>query len=157
MNIRNTIIAALAAPLLASTLAAQELKPSPGDIWWSEYLAQDPTATSNFYASVIGWQVKTMALEDIERAAKPGEKPYVMMMSGPDERAGLMQLMDADYPGARQGWFNYFYVDNLEQAMARAVQQGGKVIREPSEVTPDTEIAIIQDPEGILIGLASAL
>ena len=41
--------------------------------------------------------------------------------------------------------------------MARAVQQGGKVIREPSEVTPDTEIAIIQDPEGILIGLASAL
>lgn len=143
---------------LSSTaaIAAEETSSStPGQVWWNEYLSADPARTSNFYASVVGWQVKTMALEDPARPAKPGEKPYVMMMNGTDEQAGLMRLSDVEYAGAKAGWFTYFFVDNLEAALDRAIHQGGKIVREPVEISDDTRIAVIADPEGALVGLAA--
>jgi uncharacterized protein len=126
-----------------------------GEVWWNEYLSADPARASKFYASVVGWQVKTVALEDPSRPAKPGEKSYLMMMNGADEKAGLMQLSDAEYAGARAGWFTYFFVDNLELALDRAIHQGGKIVREPVEISDDTRIAVIADPEGTLVGLAA--
>lgn len=139
-----------------TSIAAEATAPaSPGAVWWSEYLSADPARASKFYASVIGWQVKTVALEDMERAAKPGEKSYVMMMNGTDETAGLMSLSDTEYPGARAGWFTYFYVSNLDEALDRALHQGGRIVREPVDISDDTRIAVIADPEGILVGLAS--
>jgi predicted enzyme related to lactoylglutathione lyase len=77
------------------------------------------------------------------------------MMSGTDEQAGLMQLSDVGYPGARAGWFTYFFVANLETALDRAIHQGGKIVREPVEISDDTRIAVIADPEGVLVGLAT--
>jgi predicted enzyme related to lactoylglutathione lyase len=148
---------ALGLSLLAvPAIAAEEMSSgTPGEVWWNEYLSADPARTSQFYANVVGWQVKTMALEDPSRPAKPGEKPYLIMMNGTDEKAGLMQLGDVEYAGARSGWFTYFYVDNLEVALDRAIHQGGKIVREPVEISADTRIAVISDPEGALVGLAA--
>lgn len=138
-----------------ATAAEATSSGTPGEVWWNEYLSADPVRTSRFYASVVGWQIKTVALEDPSRPAKPGEKPYLMMMNGTDEKAGLMQLGDAEYAGARSGWFTYFFVDNLELALDRAIHQGGKIVREPLEISDDTRIAVISDPEGVLVGLAA--
>jgi predicted enzyme related to lactoylglutathione lyase len=104
---------------------------------------------------VIGWKTRSVALEDLTRSPKPGEKAYIMMMNGADETAGLMSLGDADYPGARTGWFTYFYVEDLEGALDRAIHQGGRIVREPVDVSDETRIAVIADPEGVLVGLAS--
>lgn len=157
MKFHSLITAAASLCLLSGAALAEEpaTTPNPGDVWWNEYLAADPARTSQFYASVIGWQSRKVALEDMSRDAKPGEKTYVMLLKGADETAGMMSLGDADYPGARTGWFTYFYVADLNAALDRAIHQGGRIIREPVEVSDDTRIAVIADPEGILVGLAS--
>lgn len=148
---------ATALSLLAGTAIAEEAVSSgnPGDVWWSEYLSANPESTSQFYSAVIGWKTRSVALEDLTRSPKPGEKAYIMMMNGADETAGLMSLGDADYPGARTGWFTYFYVEDLEGALDRAIHQGGRIVREPVDVSDETRIAVIADPEGVLVGLAS--
>lgn len=141
---------------VTAAIAAEETSSStPGQVWWNEYLSSDPATTSSFYANVVGWQVKTVALDDPSRPAKPDEKPYLMMMSGTDEQAGLMRLSDVGYAGAKAGWFTYFFVENLETALDRAIHQGGKIVREPVEISDDTRIAVIADPEGVLVGLAA--
>jgi len=157
MLIRTLSTLAVALSLSASpVIAAEATAPGiPGEVWWNEYLSSDPARASKFYASVVGWQVKTVALEEPSRPAKPGEKAYVMMMKGADEEAGLMRLVDAEYAGARAGWFTYFFVDNLELALDRAIHQGGKIVREPVAISEDTRIAVIADPEGALVGLAA--
>lgn len=131
--------------------------PQPGTIWWSEYLAQDPNKVNNFYANVIGWRMKLVALDEPARLAQPGEKGYWVMMSGRDEVAGVMRAADADFKGAQGGWFTYIQVANVDQAVTRATQFGGKVVREPVDSSEEdgTRIAIIQDPEGCLVGLVS--
>ena len=151
-------VSILSLSLFSSVAGAAETPPAdnPGDIWWSEYMTADPARTSQFYANVVGWQMKTVSLDEPERAPKPGEKPYIMMMNGEGETAGLMSLNDAEYPGARSGWFTYFYVADLEAALDRAIHQGGRIVREPVEISKDTQVAVIADPEGVLVGLASS-
>lgn len=141
----------------APAAAAAAPTTQPGQIWWSEYLAEDPNRANNFYANVIGWRMKLVALDEPARLAQAGEKGYWVMMSGKDEVAGVMRLADADFEGGRPGWFTYIQVPNVDEAAKRAVQYGGKIVREPVDSSEEdsTRIAVIQDPEGCLVGLVS--
>lgn len=156
--VRSLAVGAAAAGVASQARAEEAQVPSqPGAIWWSEYLAEDPNKTNNFYANVVGWRMKLVALDEPARLAQPGEKGYWVMLSGRDEVAGVMRVADADFEGARAGWFTYIQVANVDQAAARAKQYGGKVIREPvnSSEEDGTRIAVIEDPEGCLVGLVS--
>lgn len=155
--VRSLAVGAAAAGVATQARAETAEAAQPGSIWWNEYFAEDPNRANNFYANVIGWRMKLVALDEPARLAQPGEKGYWVMMSGHDEVAGVMRIADADFKGAQAGWFTYIQVANVDQAAARATQYGGKVIREPvdSSEVDGTRIAIIQDPEGCLVGLVS--
>jgi hypothetical protein len=147
-----------AAAGVAVPAAAEETggETPPGSIWWNEYLADDAARASYFYANVIGWRMKRVAFDDISRLAGPYEKSYIMMSVGSEDTAGIMRIADTDVPGMRKGWFTYLQVADVDAAVARAAQLGGKVIQEPFDESEGTRIAIIEDPEGCLVGLASA-
>jgi predicted enzyme related to lactoylglutathione lyase len=79
----------------------------------------------------------------------------MVMLARGEETAGVMRLVDADFEGARPGWFTYIQVDNVDEAARRTVQLGGRVLREPVDSDENMRIAVIQDPEGCLVGLAA--
>jgi len=158
----TTIAAGAAATGLAATARAEDLRletmhegGEPGAIWWNEYLANDANRINHFYANVIGWRMKLVSLEEPSRLAEPDEKSYMVMLSRGEETAGVMRLVDADFPASRPGWFTYIQVDNVDEAARRTVQLGGRVIREPVDSDENMRIAVIQDPEGCLVGLAA--
>lgn len=164
---RRALLSTLAAGAAATGLAAQaraqeaELRDTiddttpPGGIWWNEYLANDANRINYFYANVIGWRMKLVALDEPSRLAQPNEKGYMVMLSRGEEAAGVMRLADASYPGARAGWFTYIQVEDADAAARRTVQMGGRVVVEPFDSDENMRIAIIQDPEGCFVGLAS--
>jgi hypothetical protein len=137
--------------------AAQEAddESQPGTIWWSEYLAEDTVRTSYFYSHVVGWRMKRVALEDTTRLAGEGEKSYIMMTVGTEDAAGIMRIADTEVRGARRGWFTYLQVEDVDAAVKRAVILGGKVVQPPFDEGEDARIAVIEDLEGCLVGLAS--
>jgi predicted enzyme related to lactoylglutathione lyase len=157
-----TLAAGAAATGLASQAKAEDLRMDtihdgegqPGAIWWNEYLAQNPDRMNHFYATVIGWRMKLVSLDEPSRLAEPDEKSYMVMLSKDEEAAGVMRLQDAEF-GARPGWFTYIQVDDADVAARRAVQLGGRLVREPVDSDENMRIAVIQDPEGCLVGLAS--
>lgn len=159
---RRALIGATALGVAAAGLpvpaAAQEStgdESAPGSVWWSEYLTQDTVSASHFYSRVVGWRMKLVALDDTSRLAASGEKSYIMMSSGADDVAGFMKIADTDLKGARAGWFTYIRVEDVDAAVGRAVQLGGKVVQRPVEETDNARIAIIEDLEGCLVGLVS--
>jgi uncharacterized protein len=162
---RRAFVTTLAAGAAAAGLATQARAQAeevtthdegePGSIWWNEYLANDANRMNFFYSNVIGWRMKLVSLEEPSRLATPDEKGYMVMLSKGEEAAGVMRLVDADFSGARAGWFTYIRVDDVDAATRRAVQLGGKIIREPVDSDEEMRIAVIQDPEGCLVGLAS--
>jgi uncharacterized protein len=165
---RRALLTTLAAGAAATGLAATQARAAedlrletmheggePGAIWWNEYLANDANRINHFYATVIGWRMKLVSLEEPSRLAAPDEKGYMVMLSRGEETAGVMRLVDADFEGARPGWFTYIQVDNVDEAARRCTQLGGRVIREPVDSDENMRIAVIQDPEGALVGLAA--
>jgi predicted enzyme related to lactoylglutathione lyase len=157
----TTLAAGAAATGLAATAKAEDLRTTvhdgegePGGIWWNEYLAQNPDRMNHFYSTVVGWRMKLVSLDEPSRLAEPDEKSYMVMLSQNEEAAGVMRLQDAEF-GARPGWFTYIQVDDADVAARRAVQLGGRIVREPVDSDENMRIAVIQDPEGCLVGLAS--
>jgi predicted enzyme related to lactoylglutathione lyase len=158
----TTIAAGAAATGIATQARAEDLRletihegGEPGAIWWTEYLANDANRINHFYANVIGWRMKLVSLEEPSRLAEPDEKSYMVMLARGEETAGVMRLVDADFQATRPGWFTYIQVDDVDAAARRTVQLGGRIVRDPVDSDENMRIAVIQDPEGCLVGLAA--
>ena len=72
-----------------------------GAVWWSELQTADPVRARAFYAAVMGWTPKVVALADQTRAPEAGEKEYTLFSSESREVAGAAQAEAA--PGEHAG------------------------------------------------------
>ena len=61
-------------------------------------------------------------------------------------------------PEDRQGWVTwYVQVDDLDAALKRAGELGGRTVNPPMEVPGGPRLAHFADPEGNVIGLVSGM
>jgi predicted enzyme related to lactoylglutathione lyase len=102
-----------------------------------EVVGKDGAALQKFYGDVFGWQLDTN---------NPGG--YGMLRGG-DLTAGIGASQDG---GAGHVTF---YVQSADAAatLRRVEEAGGRVLMPPTEVAPETTIALFADPEGHVIGL----
>jgi uncharacterized protein len=150
------LVAAAASTGLASGPAAAEAAPASSDVgavWWSELQAADPARARAFYAGVMGWTPKIVALNDQSRAPELGEKEYTVFNVGDREVAGAAQLEAAPGQTPASFWLTYIQVANVDAAALKAVELGGKLLEAPTDVPNTGRIAIIEDPEGVHVGL----
>jgi uncharacterized protein len=115
--------------------------PGPGRVVWTELLANDPAAASEFYHTVIGVTAHT-----IERHGGP----YTLLSERGTNRAGILQNPSDD---AAPVWLTYFGVEDLVSAAGRVEALGGKVILPPSPQLRDGTMAVVTDPTGALFAL----
>lgn len=128
-----------------------------GTVWWSELVSGDVPKALGFYSKVIGWETKTVALDDPAQPLKDGEPSYTLMLAKGSEVAGALSV-DADDPAKKAPmWLTYFQVDNVDAAVKRAVAAGGTVLISPFDVGKVARMAVIADPEGVPVGLANPI
>jgi uncharacterized protein len=163
INRRQLVAASAAAVAISATpvLGQGSSKPEPtardvevGTIWWNEFLTRDPERARTFYSKVVGWTTKTVALEDPSRPPKPGEKEYIVFATNGRETAGAMKSDDSEFArGGPAMWLTYIQVENVDSAVFRAVQIGGKLVSGPFDAPNIGRIAIVEDLEGARVGL----
>jgi predicted enzyme related to lactoylglutathione lyase len=149
----------MVAPAVSATGEDRKAAQSPdvGTVWWSELQTQNAAAAADFYAKVIGWQIKTVAMDDGSRPAREGEPSYTLMLAGKTEVAGAMAPDDDTLRGKGPMWLTYFEVDDVDAAIKRALAAGGTVIVDAFNVAEAARMAVIADTEGVPVGLASPL
>ena len=150
------LAAAAASTGLASGPAAAEAagtNSEVGAVWWSELQTADPVRARAFYAGVMGWTPKIVALADQSRAPEPGEKEYTLFNAGDREVAGAAPAEAAPGQAPASFWLTYIQVANVDAAALKAVELGGKLLEAPTDVPNTGRIAIIEDPEGVHVGL----
>jgi uncharacterized protein len=150
------LAAATASTGLASGPAAAEAagaNSEVGSVWWSELQAANPARARAFYAGVMGWTPKIVALADQTRPPEPGEKEYTVFNVGDREVAGAAQAEAAPGQAPASFWLTYIQVANVDAAALKAVELGGKLLEAPTDVPNTGRIAIIEDPEGVHVGL----
>ncbi|SDJ52601.1 hypothetical protein SAMN05444157_3800 [Frankineae bacterium MT45] len=111
----------------------------PGSVTWDEHHSKNFTASTPFYATVFNWGLEVMSDTDDFR--------YTTATVNGETVAGLMDsssFLPAEVPSH---WGVYFSVASTDEAIAKAVELGGTVLR-PAEDTPFGRIADLVDPTG---------
>ena len=112
-----------------------------GSLTFCEVLTRDPVTAVAFYSSLFGWVA--------ERDEATG---YTTFSIDHQMVAGLM-AMPAEIPEeAPAHWLPYFSVTDCEEVAARAQKLGAVVHRPPRSVGVGT-FAIVEDPQGAVVGL----
>ncbi|HSN72972.1 MAG TPA: VOC family protein [Steroidobacteraceae bacterium] len=115
--------------------------PAPGRIVWTELLANDPQAAAAFYASVVGFEARTIT-------RRGGE--YTMLSSSGRDRAGILRNPTDDWSPV---WLTSFGVTDAAAAAAQAESLGGRILLRVSPEVRDGKMAIVTDPAGAILVL----
>jgi predicted enzyme related to lactoylglutathione lyase len=112
-----------------------------GHVSYLEIPAADVEQSAAFYQAVFGWNVERRGSDRISF----------------DDRSGdLIGAWVACRAASREpGLLPYIYVDNIDTAVERVVQQGGEVVRPPYP-EGDLWVATFRDPAGNLMGIWQA-
>ena len=114
--------------------------PAVNRFLWTEHLSRDPQASADFYAALVGFEVRKIEI---------GGKPYWVLVKGRD-RAGLLRNPIAV---DRPIWLAYVRVEDPAALAARAAQLGGRVLLAPRSDLRNGTMALIADPSGAVLAL----
>lgn len=109
-----------------------------------ELSTSDLKAAREFYGQMFDWQIQEFP---------GGEQPYFLVNTGSEPGGGMMGL---PMPGVPVAWTMYILVEDLDAACAKALDLGGKLLKERTPVTDMGWFAIISDPQGACFGLWQA-
>jgi len=105
---------------------------------WFEVVGKDGNALRSFYSDLFGWQF-----------SEPGDMDYGMVEGS---NGGIGGGVGSGPDGHSHLTF-YVGVDDPQAALDKAVQLGGKVVTEVTEIPNMVTFAMFEDPEGHLVGI----
>ena len=113
----------------------------PGSVCWTELATSDLAGSREFYSSLFSWKFET----------PPEMEGYQMVMNGEMPVAGAMDKSEqCDGPPV---WLSYIHVDDVADSLQKAKDLGAGEMRGVTEVPGKGSFAIIQDPQGGLLGM----
>lgn len=134
---------AVFAVLASSHGDTADVLPPPGAWIWSSLLAQDPDREATFYQSIFRYDLFDLPRED--------GAAHVILSSDDYARASVNPLPSGGH--RRAHWLNFIRVLSADEAAAKAVSLGGRVLVSPYEDRHGGKVAVIADPAGAPIGV----
>src|SRR5438105_2695884 len=106
---------------------------------WVDTSQPDPDAAADFYGGLFGWE-----FED----AMPAGAPARYLIAG--LRGGDVAAVSSPPEGAPAlaVWNTYVWVEDADEAAAKAREAGGTVLSDPFDVMDAGRMAVLADPEG---------
>ena len=121
----------------------------PNSFFWYDVMTTDTKAARKFYADVVGWTTEDTG---------PKGNGYILFNTHGQGVAGLMNIPEeAAKHGVPPAWMGYIAVDDVDATAKRIQQEGGKVMREPTEVPGIIRFAVVADPQGAAFLVAKGL
>ncbi len=111
----------------------------PGVPCWVDTIQPDPEAATAFYGGLFGWDFKDAMPPD------SAGKYFIASLRGGNVAAVGSQPEDGP-PTAT--WNTYVWVEDADEAAAKAREAGGRVVADPFDVFDAGRMAVLTDPEG---------
>ena len=109
-----------------------------------EVVGKDHEALQSYYRNLFEWELRTPA----------PEMPYAIVEAD-GEGPGIGGGVGGSPDGTPHATF-YVQVEDIEAALARAVELGGETVVPVTTIPGMVTFALFSDPEGNRVGLASA-
>lgn len=125
--------------------------PKPGSFCWTEIASTDAARCKAFYTNVFGWKFKESNATDESFAYHEFTNG-----SGDYPSGGLYEISSAicgegELPPPH--FLTYVAVENVDDNAQRAVELGGRLIKEPTDIPNTGRFALIQDPTGAMFAM----
>lgn len=118
---------------------------SSNPINWFEIPVHDLSRAKAFYENLLGIEMTLTQMGNLEMAWFPGS---------PNSAGASGTLMKADsYVPSHEGTMVYFYVDDIEAALDRVVEKGGRVLNPKMSIGEYGFVAHFEDCEGNRVAL----
>lgn len=104
-----------------------------------EVVGRDGKALQRFYSDLFGWNFNT-------------DNPGGYGISSSDQ-TGVVVGVGSTQDGSTDHVTGYVAVSDIDAALKRATELGGKVVMPKMQPGPNATIALVADPEGHIIGL----
>lgn len=124
-------------------------KPALGTIAWHDYTSDHADEMKEFYQAVFNWTSDGIPMKDGEEAYED----YVMKTAEGNVVGGICSHRGKN-TGIPAQWMVYITVENPQETAEKAVQLGGKVIKEYHDKEGKLMYAMIEDPIGTVFGIA---
>ncbi len=111
-----------------------------GTIAWHELYTSDVAAATRFYAELLGTEIETAQLPDLE---------YPMLKQGDRTHAGFFRKDHEDVPSH---WYPYIRVDDVDASVDKAKSLGSEVYHGPVTVE-EIRLAVLGDPQHATFGV----
>lgn len=122
--------------------------PGPGCFSWNELTTTDVEGACAFYGKLFGWTYEEWPNEEVT---------YRIAKSGDRAAGGIMSIPAGQPEGVPPNWMPYVTVENVDDSVRKAGEAGGRVLVEPMDIPSIGRFAVIQDPQGAVIGIATYL
>lgn len=142
----------ISALVLGAQLSAAEdtdaMASQMGKFVWNELATSNVQGAKDFYGQVFGW-----SFDD----KKMGDMTYTTIKKGNDEFGGIWAIPAEQQNQIPPHWLAYILVENVEQSLEKARQNGATVIKPVQKAGDMGLFAIIRDPVGAHVALWQAL
>ena len=105
-----------------------------GAMCWNELLTRDPDGAKTFYSAVLGWEFD-------------GDENYIDVSNRGRSNGGLL-VLDESFGELPPMWMVYFRVEDIDAAMQRVEELGGRVVTPKMEAPNTGWFTVIEDPAG---------
>lgn len=112
---------------------------APGALSWNELASPDLDGSAEFYGQLFGWEITAM---------EGMPMPYRVIANAGHSNGGMTELTQPAPPH----WLVYFAVEELDGALAKVEELGGKKLAGPIDVGI-AKIGIVGDPQGAVFAL----
>ncbi len=116
-----------------------------GAFHWNELMTRDVKKAKDFYKKTLGWTFDDMPMGEMYGT-------YTIAKVGDQMVGGMFKMEGPMFEGMPEGWFTYVAVDDLDKRLKKVKEAGGKVMREPWDVSGVGRMAIIATPGGAAQG-----
>ena len=117
----------------------------PGAMTWNDLTTPDADAAASFYGELFGWRIEEI----------PEAYGYRVIYNGERSNGGILPKRP-DMGDIPPNWMPYFGTEDVEQAVGRVPELGGRVLTQPMPV-PNGAFIVIQDPQGAISALWSGV
>ena len=117
-----------------------------GAFVWHDLVTPDPAGSRAFYKALFNW-----TFED-GKGIDPG---YTIIRHEGQPIGGIVQLRRTSPDAPTAQWLAYVTVSDVDRSAGAFRDAGGKIIRDPVNARKDLRVAVVSDPQGAPLGLAS--
>jgi predicted enzyme related to lactoylglutathione lyase len=123
---------------------AESRKPGAGSVIWHDLTVAAAADLRDFYTAVEGWRPESVPMT--------GYSDYNMVVPASGEPAAGICHARGPNASLPPQWLMYVVVDNLQDALRRCLEKGGRIVDGPRGMGEQT-FAVIRDPVGAHIAL----